>query len=101
MRLDNFSIIIKPQINGVLLLLYYSCDIRLTQLRRLSFQFQLKPSLPHYAPLIRKYFPSLAPTYIPCILSQFSLTSKLLSSGPAEAAHVGSGAPFTPYYVYI
>ena len=26
----------------------------------------------------------------------YSLTSELWSSGPAEAAHVGDGAPFTP-----
>ena len=62
MRLDNFSMI-KPQMNGVLLLLYYSCDMRLTKLRRLTLQFQSKPSLPYYAPLIRKCFPFLAPTY--------------------------------------
>ena len=40
------------------------CNTRLTQLRRLSFQFQLKPSLPHYALLMRKNVPSLAPTFI-------------------------------------
>ena len=27
----------------------------------------------------------------------YSLTSELRSSGPAEAAHVGGGAPFTPW----
>ena len=63
MRLDNFSMI-EPQIYRVLLfLLYYCCNTRLTQLRRLTLQFQSKPSLPHYAPLIRKCFPFLAPTY--------------------------------------
>ena len=61
MHLANFSII-KPHINGVLLLLLY-CNTRLTQLRRLSFQFQLNPSLAHYAPLIRKCFPFLAPKH--------------------------------------
>ena len=39
---------------------------------------------------------SISCTNIPYILSQYNLTSKLLSSGPAEAAHVGGGAPFTP-----
>ena len=48
--------IIKPQINGVLLLLLYCCNTRLTQLRCLRFQFQLKPSLPHYSPLIQNVF---------------------------------------------
>ena len=57
MHLANFSTI-KPQRNVVLLLLVYS-NTRLTQLRRLRFQFQLKPSLPRNALLIRKYFPSL------------------------------------------
>ena len=62
MPLDKFSII-EPQVYGVLLFLLYYCNTRLTQLRRLAFQFQLKPSLPHCAPLIRKCFPFLAPTY--------------------------------------
>ena len=30
------------------------------------------------------------------IPASYSLTSELWSSGPAEAAHVGGGAPFTP-----
>ena len=40
------------------------CNTHLAQLRRLRFQFQLKPSLPHYALLMRKIVPSLAPTFI-------------------------------------
>ena len=39
---------------------------------------------------------SISCTNIPYILSQYISTSKLLSSGPAEAAHLGGGAPFTP-----
>ena len=39
---------------------------------------------------------SISCTNIPYILSQYNLTSKLLFSGPTEAAHVGGGAPFTP-----
>ena len=40
------------------------CNTRLAQLGRLRFQFQLKQSLPHYALLMRKNVPFLAPTFI-------------------------------------
>ena len=59
------------------------CNTRLAQLRRLKFQFQFD-----YALLMNKNVPSIAQTFI--------LTSELWSSGPAEAAHVRGGAPFTP-----
>ena len=44
---------------------------------------------------------SISCTNIPYILSHYNLVSNLLSSGPAEAAHVGGGAPVTPWYLYI
>ena len=72
------------------------CNTRLAQLRRLRFQFQVKPSLPHYALLMRKNVPISSCTNIYFIPVSYNLTSELRSSGPAEAAHAGGGAPFTP-----
>ena len=39
---------------------------------------------------------SISCTNIYFIPVSYGFTSELLSSGPAEAAHVGGGAPFTP-----
>ena len=54
----------KPQINGVLctpanMLQHASCTAEAAEV-----QFQLKPSMPHYALLTRENVPSLAPTFI-------------------------------------
>ena len=60
-----------------------------TQLGQLRFQFQLKPSLPRNALLMRKYFPYiLALNIIDSILVYLRVVIS------AEAAHVGGGAPF-------
>ena len=50
MHLANFSIL-KPQINGVLLLLL-SCYHMSHIVEASEFNFQLTPSMPHDAPLI-------------------------------------------------
>ena len=77
---------------------WYSCYSTITRVSHSrgvwGFNFILKPSLPHYA-FDPEMF-SISWTNLPYSLSQYNLTSKLLSSGPAEGAHVGGGAPLTP-----
>ena len=69
------------------------CNTRLAQLRRLRCQFQSVLATLH-ALDAEKY--SISCTIIYFIPVSYSLTSELSPSGPAEAAHVGGGAPFTP-----
>ena len=72
------------------------CNTRLAYLRRLRFQFQSVLATPR-AFDAEKY--SISCTNIYFIPVSYSLTSESWSSGPAEAAHVGGGAHFTPYLV--
>ena len=69
------------------------CNTRLAQLRRLKFQFQ------SVLATLRAFDAekcSISCTNIYFIPVSYSLTSELWFSGPAEAAHVGGGGPFTP-----
>ena len=93
-RIDNLFYY-NPQINGVL----YPCYYAATRVSHGwgSWGFNFNPSLPHYALLMRKKLPSLAPTFV---LSRYHINFRVMIFRPRRSRPCRRRGPFYTLALY-